>query len=80
MLCFFTYDYALGIAQQKFGYNTILQDLSQHEARTAEANFPPESGGASNVGHVHEIACRELDLNSCYLEDGSKPGRNLDSR
>ena len=26
--------------------------------------------------HVQETACREVDLRSCYLEGGSKPGLN----
>ena len=32
------------------------------------------------MGHVRETACRKVDLSSCYLQDGSKPGLNRASR
>ena len=70
ILCYYTYDYALGIAQQKFEQKVIMQDLSRHEARRAEATPPAESGGASKVGQVHETARREVDPISCLLKDG----------
>ena len=79
MSCTFTYDYALGITQQKFD-NKILQHLSRYEAKTAEVTPPAETGGASKVRHLHESACREVALSSCYLKNVSKPGLNRASR
>ena len=48
-------------------------ELSQHEARTAEAAVG-RVGRASEARYVQETACREVDLSWSYLEDGSKLG------
>ena len=54
----------------------------QHSTRyreTTRARSRPllaESRGASKVRHVQQSAPREVDLNSSYVEDGSKPGLN----
>ena len=61
--------------------NTILQQLSRHEAKRERPRPPPaESGGASKARHVQETAGREVDLSLSYLEDGSKPGLNRTRR
>ena len=81
IVCSYTYDNGLGIIRnKKLTKNTILRDLYRHEATTAGNTPLAESGGTSKAGHEHETACREVDLSSCNLQDGSKPGLNRTSR
>ena len=79
ILCYYTYDYAPGIMQFFFEQKTRFCSTC-HDTKRERLTPPPAESGGAKVGHVHVTACREVDLSSCYLEDGSKPGLNQASR
>ena len=57
---------------QKTRFFSSCHDTKRERSRPPTA----ESEGASKVRHFQEIARREVDLSSSYLEDGSKSGLN----